>query len=231
MAARAGRRALPLAIALLAGGLVRSARADTMPPPESHREAAGPETPAPEPPAGIASRETPTGDWGGLRRRLAERGVTLDVVLTTDLVGIASGGVHRRAELLNNLDLVLSVETEPLLGWRGGRLLVYGLGLSNTGSPSENAGDRQVLDDIDAPGEWKLYEAWFEQTLLGGRLSLRAGLYDLNGGFDVIETAAPFLNSSFGIGHDVSQSGENGPIIFPTTSIAARLDARPWARS
>lgn len=52
---------------------------------------------------------------------------------------------------------------------------------------------------------------------------MRFGLYDLNSEFDAIDTAGLFVNSSFGIGPDYSQSGQNGPSIFPTTSVALRL--------
>ena len=72
----------------------------------------------------------------------------------------------------------------------------------------------------------KLYEAWFEQTLFDDRLSFKAGLYDLNTEFDVVETAGLFINSSHGIGPDFSQSGVNGPSIFPTTSLGIRVKAQ-----
>jgi porin len=173
------------------------------------------------------TRSTLTDDWGGLRTSLSEHGVTLGFTQTSDLIGIASGGLHRRAELLNDWDLTLEVETEPLLGWHGGKLFLYGLGLWSTGSPSENAGDTQTLSNIDAPDDWKLYEAWLEQEMFGGRLSLLAGLYDLNGEFDVLETATLLINSSFGVGKDFSQSGENGPSIFPSTSMGVRIGAQP----
>ncbi len=167
------------------------------------------------------------GDWGGLRGSLADRGVAVELVGTSDVMGVISGGIEHDTEYLSDVDLMLTFETEPLLGWKGGTIFVYGLGLLNTGSPSENAGDTQTLDNIDAPEEWKLYEAWIQQELLDGRMTLLAGLYDVAGEFDVMESASLFLNSSFGTGKDMSQSGRNGPSIFPSTSLGLRLDARP----
>ena len=41
--------------------------------------------------------------------------------------------------------------------------------------------------------------------------------------FDSVETGGLFLNSAQGIGPDFSQSGRNGPSIFPVTSLALRL--------
>jgi porin len=95
------------------------------------------------------------------------------------------------------------------------------------GSPSEYVGDAQVVSNIDAPNTWKIYEAWYNQSLFSERVSLRFGLYDLNSEFDVIETAGLFLNSSHGIGADFSQTGLNGPSIFPTTSFGARFKIQP----
>ena len=68
-----------------------------------------------------------------------------------------------------------------------------------------------------------MYEAWIEQSLADGKLSLRAGLYDLNSEFDALDAAGLFINPAHGIGTDFSQSGLNGPSIFPVTSLAVRL--------
>jgi porin len=90
-------------------------------------------------------------------------------------------------------------------------------------SPSEHAGDFQGVSNIDAPDAWKVYEAWYDQSFADDQASVRVGLYDLNSEFDVIESAGLFIHPSFGIGPDYSQSGQNGPSIFPTTSLALRL--------
>jgi porin len=56
-------------------------------------------------------------------------------------------------------------------------------------------------------------------------------MIDLNTEFDEQNAGAFFLNSSHGIGADFSQSGANGPSIFPTTAGAAalRYSDGPWA--
>ncbi|MBL4894192.1 MAG: carbohydrate porin, partial [Emcibacter sp.] len=65
---------------------------------------------------------------------------------------------------------------------------------------------------------FRLYEAWYQHEFSNMRVKL--GLIDLNSEFDAIEPAGLFLNSSHGIGPDFSQTGENGPSIFPSTSPA-----------
>ncbi|MCP5047678.1 MAG: hypothetical protein GY940_10935, partial [bacterium] len=171
-------------------------------------------------------RDTLTGDWGGLRSKMEKKGIRLEMVHTGEMISILSGGLERETVFLDNKDLMLSVDAEALAGWKGAEFSLYVLG--NHGSnPSEFVGDLQIISNIDSPNTWKIYEAWYQQNLFGDVLSLKFGLYDLNSEFDVIESAAVFHNSSFGIGPDYSQSGLNGPSIFPTTSLALRVRVQP----
>ena len=61
---------------------------------------------------------------------------------------------------------------------------------------------------------------WQHSAGRDDRFSMLFGLWDLNSEIDVIEPAGLFINSSHGIGFDFSQSGENGPSIFPETSLS-----------
>ncbi len=72
-----------------------------------------------------------TGDWGGLRSRLADKGVTLDLSLLGIVQGVADGGrepallpMNRDddVEVLGFLDLLLQVDTEKAGLWPGGFL-------------------------------------------------------------------------------------------------------------
>jgi porin len=176
--------------------------------------------------ARLLSRENLLGSWGGLRPLLEEHGISLELVYTFDLLSNVTGGIRRETEALGNIDLFVTAELDPLLGWRGGRFFLYGLG-NHGGSISKAVGDAQGVDNIEAPKAFKLYEAWLEQEILDHRLSVLAGLYDVNSEFDVIPAASVFLNSSHGIGADFGLSGRNGPSIFPTTSLGTRLRFRP----
>ena len=175
-------------------------------------------------------RDTLTGDWFGLRGTLEEHGVAFGLDYTFDVMGVVAGGASRKVATLDDWDLTMTVDAEKLVGWQGASFFVYGLGTGGR-SPSKYAGVAQALDNIEAPDTWKLYEAWYQQQLLDGRLSVLLGLYDLNSEFDVIETASLFLQSSHGIGVDYSQSGLNGPSIFSVTSTAARLRFNPTEKT
>jgi porin len=167
-------------------------------------------------------KDSLTGNWGGYRQQMTESGVVFEAVYTADYFSNRRGGAREGGVFLDNTDIITKIDTEQLLGWKGGRFNMYVLGDSG-GSPGDYAGDLQGVDNIDSPNTWKVYELWYEQKVLPNDATLRFGLYDLNSEFDVMETAGLFINSSFGIGADFSQSGQNGPSIFPTTSLGLRL--------
>ncbi|QXD16850.1 carbohydrate porin [Rhodocaloribacter litoris] len=145
---------------------------------------------------------------------------------TGDVFGNLAGGLRRDVVYLDNFDVTLALDLEHLLGWSRTHLFLYGLG-NQGGHPSRLAGDAQGVNNIEAPTAWQLYEAWLQHLRDDGRLSVLLGLYDLNTEFDLIRTAALFINSSHGIGPDFSQSGKNGPSIFPHTSVGARVKWLP----
>lgn len=161
---------------------------------------------------------------GGNRAAMAKAGYTFEAVYTGEYF-INNGGLKNGDGYLDNKDVTLEIDGETALGWHGATLFFYALG--NEGAdPSSFVGDAQATSNIETGSTtWKLYEAWIDQRL-GDRFRILAGLYDLNGEFDVTETAGLFLLSSHGIGPDFSQSGRNGPSIFPTTSLALRIAAR-----
>ena len=176
--------------------------------------------------AAVWQQDTLSGELGGYRSRLADRGVSLGAIYTGELVSTLSGGVRRKTVYLDNIDLTLTIDVERVLGWSGARVFLYGLG-NRGGNPSSHVGDAQGVSNIETFDTWKLFEAWFEQQLFDARLSLLLGLYDLNSEFDYAETGQLFLHSSFGIGPDFSLSGKNGPSVFPTTSLGVRLRVQP----
>ncbi len=185
-----------------------------------------------------------TGDWGGLRSKLEKKGITLEIAYTGEMVRLLSGGLAgentpvsrepgrpgnsegRETAFLDNKDIKLGIDADALMGWKGAEFFLYILG--NAGrDPSAFIGENQTMTNIETGDTtWKIFEAWYQQAVFNGALSFKLGLYDLNSEFDVIDAAGIFINSSFGIGPDFSQGGENGPSIFPTTSLALRVRAQ-----
>lgn len=145
---------------------------------------------------------------------------------TAETIANASGGLRRGVRYLDNLDVIFEADLDAAAGWEGAQLHLYGL-YNNGRSISALVGDAQAVSNIETGTRaFRLYEAWIDQRI-GRSASLRVGLYDLNSEFDALDAAGLFVGSAHGIGTDISQTGLNGPSIFPSTSLAARLEVKP----
>jgi porin len=136
------------------------------------------------------------------------------------------GGARAGSTYSSNLNLHLDVDASALFGWSDTIAYFDALWLQG-GQPSSFIGDAQGISSISAPNSVKLYEAWVQKNFADNRLSVLAGLYDLNSEFYRLQSAGLFFNSSFGIGPELAQSGVGGPSIFPDTSMGMRIAFRP----
>jgi carbohydrate-selective porin OprB len=94
------------------------------------------------------------------------------------------------------------------------------------GGVSEDlVGDLLTVSNIDAEPGTRVLEAWVDVPV-AARWSLRLGKYDLNTEFDAIAAARLFLSSSQGVGPELSQSGAEGPSIYPRTAFGLRVEHR-----
>src|ERR1044071_8401720 len=184
-------------------------------------EAARSETEAPSPSTGLSQL------WDEFQKRLDAHGIQLGVRYDGEAFANARGGVRRGGGYLGNLNLQVTADAERLIGWPGATLFIYGLGIHGDRPSEKFVGDAQGVTSIEAPAKWKLEEGWIQQNLFGNRFSALAGRYDLNSEFYRLQSAGLFLNSSFGIGPEFSQSGQNGPSIFPFTSVGGRFAIKP----
>lgn len=150
-----------------------------------------------------------------------ERSWRAGVNYTTDIFSSVSGGLDRGTAWLGRADATLEADGEAF-GLPGARFffgLIYTHGPDFSG---EYVGDAQVPSNVQGDGILRPYEAYVVLPLAEG-LTAKGGLIDLNTEFDVQSVGAFFTNSSHGIGIDFSQSGRNGPSIFPVTSGAAMI--------
>lgn len=162
------------------------------------------------------------GAWLCLTNVQAGPAWAVEAVYSGEVLRNVDGGLRRATRYMDNLDLTADYRTQ----WFGedAEFFVYGL-YNNAATFSDTVvGDLQTVSNIDNAQNFRLYEAWYQQGFGNGNGSVKLGLIDLNAEFDAIDTGRLFLNSSHGIGPDFSQSGENGPSIFPVTSLAVRVD-------
>ena len=150
-----------------------------------------------------------------------------EAAYTGDFVSVLEGGIEQKSGYLGNLDLVFGFDFNKILPWQGLTAQLYILG--NHGDESSKfVGDTLISSNIESPEDYlKVYQAWLQQDI-ADFASILFGMHDLNSEFYVTGSSAAFLNSNFGIGIELAQTGENGPSIFPQTSPAVRLALYPF---
>lgn len=140
--------------------------------------------------------------------------------------------MRRGVALLGKADLAVEISDE-VIGISGASAFVDLQFVHGPRFSDRFVGDTQVVSNIDASSALRPFEAWVRLPfkVVGGEAATTVGLIDLNGAFDIQRTGALFINSSHGIGPDFSQSGPNGPSIFPTTSltVVTTFDRKPWS--
>ena len=154
----------------------------------------------------------------------APRAIELDARYVLDTIGNAAGGDARGVRVLGNLEVTGDGDLDRLVGWRGARAHLHLLS-NHGGSINALSGTLQGVDNIEvADARTKLYEAWIEQSLAGDRIALLVGLSDLNADFYQNDSAGLLVAPAFGIGSELASTGPNGPSIFPSTALTARLN-------
>lgn len=149
--------------------------------------------------------------------------VELEGYYLSDSFANLSGGIKTGVRIMGKFGVIADADMAAI-GLPGARLhvdlqYVYGQSLSG-----ELVGDAQVVSNIDAVSALRPMEAYVALAFGSAQQgTVKAGLIDLNVDFDIQRYGAFFINSSHGIAPDFSQSGQNGPSIFPTSASAVTV--------
>lgn len=150
--------------------------------------------------------------------------VKFGAAYTADALAAVDGGLDDGADVVGRADLWADLEGAsiglPQVSAHLDLIAVHGPDFSG-----RRTGVYQTISSLEADAVPHVYEAWVKWQV-NPALSAKAGLIDLNAEFDVQPTGALFLNSAFGIGPDISQSGPAGPSIFPMTASAVMIRAQ-----
>lgn len=165
-----------------------------------------------------------TGDWGGLRNTLSDNGFDLESRYLFELWSLPFQKNEKRTSFyIQNIDIDFLFDFEKLFGIKGASLLFDLQGINGENPNVMVVASLQGVSNIEAWNNFLIYELWYKQTLLDDKLSILAGLFDLNSEFDVMYTKSNFLTPADGIGTDLALTGKLGPSIFPLTSLALNL--------
>ena len=176
-------------------------------------------------PDATAPQASATGDSFGVRNRLAGRGVEFSLIVQGDPSTNLRGGLRQGTAVRVPLQAALDLDTERLLGWRGGHVHAGLQALEGRNATDELVGDLQGFDNVDSDRFRQLSELWLEQRLFGSRLRLKLGKADANADFARVEASGEFLNSSAGYSPTI-QGFPSYP--DPAMSVSLFAEATRW---
>ena len=161
----------------------------------------------------------------------ADAGLSVSFGYTGDLRRNTTGGLAVGNAYSDLLDLGATWSSDKLFS---DTRLTTNLSVMHVGGDEisgDFVGDLHGVNNLEAPDAWHLYEFWSEFSFGGrGNTSLRLGLLDINADFDVPVTSGLFVGSPHGIGTEFSQTGGNGPSVWPVTGLGIRV-AGEWTEA
>jgi porin len=170
-------------------------------------------------PKGIWERDHLTGDGPGLRTTLERRGVKFELQEQSELWGNLAGGLRRGVAYDGLTTASIGLDLEKLLGWPGAKIFTSGFEIHGRGPSTSLVGNLQLISNIEATPDIKLYDLWLEQELFDHFLSIRIGQEGANDEMMLTKYGAIFLNSSFGfpglLAADLPSGGPNYPMAAP----------------
>ncbi|WP_260928458.1 carbohydrate porin [Novosphingobium sp. 9] len=171
------------------------------------------ETPTPTP--------TLTGDWGGLRSDLRDKGIDLSIGYTGELATNVSGGSRKAVNDTDQITVGAAIDADKLMGLRGGSFqatVTYRRGENL----SQNAGLDTLLQVQEVYGRgqtFRLTEFSYSQDL-GGGVDVKLGRLPV--GNDFSSFSCDFMNGSF-CGAPIGNIGGDFWYNWPVSQWAARL--------
>ncbi|WP_164919530.1 carbohydrate porin [Hansschlegelia zhihuaiae] len=172
----------------------------------------------------LLTRDSLTGDWGGARTKLYERGVKFEATYTGDASTLVSGGLRRDEGFSGLLQLGLTLDLEKLVGWTGGEVYAGAYFIRGHGLSTYEVGNLLTISNIEADRANRLGEVYFKQTLFDDRFSIRVGQLLADSEFVVSDTAGLFVNSTFGwpglMGTNLPSGGPAYPVPTPGVHVA-----------
>src|SRR5258708_2568885 len=181
--------------------------------------------PAPAP-TGLWERSTLFGELGGLRPWLGNYGATLSVQETSEYLRNLSGGVSREGAYDGLTQATLQVDTSKAFGLPGGTFNVSGLQIHGSNLTQRSLLTLQSASGIEAEASTRLWELWYQQSLLDGRFDVKLGQQSLDQEFMISQYATPFMNATFGWPVLPSADMPSGGPAYPLSSLGVRFRAK-----
>ncbi|MBV9554461.1 MAG: carbohydrate porin [Alphaproteobacteria bacterium] len=113
----------------------------------------------------------------------------------------------------------LDIDLDATMGWSGAEFFTSAFDIHGHGPSRSLVGNQQLLSNIEATPDLKLFDVWLEQRFFDKKLMLRLGQEGANDELMLTAYGGLFLNSSFGFpalpALDLPSGGPNYPLATP----------------
>ena len=172
---------------------------------------------------GIWQRNSLLGDVGGIRTALGRVGITVQLTVVEEWLGNVSGGQQRGVTYDALTTLTVQLDTQKAFGWAGGTLNVSGLQIPGRSLSQYYLSNLQTVSGISAAPTTRLWEIWFQQVILEGKLDVKLGQQSLDQEFMASVGSALYLNTMMGWPMLPSADLYAGGPAYPLSSLGVRL--------
>jgi porin len=168
-----------------------------------------------------------TGDWGGVRNQLLDRGIDIYGSYTVEVWGNVAGGLKRGAVYTGLLDFGIEIDAEKLLGISDLTFYNSWLWLSGRDASEDLTGNLLTISNIAGFNRLRLFELWAQQSLFDGFLVIRLGQLAADATFTPSEYGRVFLNATFGWPPFFSLNLPGGGPGYPMAVPGVHIDLNP----
>ena len=144
-------------------------------------------------------REQFTGDWGGGRAALANRGVSPYMTWTSQITRNFDGGLRSGTDVEGVVELGADLDLAKLGLWNGATIHTSGFWIQDNDDPSADfIGNFDEVSNLTALRSVRFYQAYVKQNFLAGKLTAKIGQLALDDDFMISTQSSLFQNASFG---------------------------------
>ncbi|MCK9819904.1 carbohydrate porin [Komagataeibacter oboediens] len=177
------------------------------------------------------------GNMWGARPWLYKHGISFDIQEVDEVWGNGTGGTPSTngdgqgsgtGPAYDGVTMpTLTIDTEKLFGLKGGLFNVSALQTRGRSISQDHLANFNPVSGFEADRSTRLFELWYQQSFLKGKLDVKIGQQDLDTEFLISDYASLYLNANFGWPMAPSVNLYGGGPSWPLSSPAVRIRYRP----
>lgn len=175
----------------------------------------------------LSSREYMTGNWGGLRQRVIDWGLTPTATYSATVLGNPAGGLRKGVKYAGLLNVYFDFDLEKLLKLGGTRLVVSGSWAYGESLSEDDIGNFFTVSSDFNGKSVSLYQFFIETHLWHNRVTVALGRMGIGDDFATAEVFGVYVNDAFNQ-HPISLSYDIPAFLSnPDAALGSRIMVRP----